>query len=1161
MRRLILPVVAVAVALIAAAPREGASALQPINFIRGTVQGTGFGGIASPTAIEVGPDGRVYVANSNGELYALTLNANKAVIATEQIAVADVLQPTGLQEVFGIAFDPADSSSPPPIYVTNTISGFGGDGQAPPGSFPGRITKISGAGYDTFQDIITGLPVSNSGHESNGLAFGPDGRLYIAQGSTTNAGIAQTGPNLFTREEVPTSGAILVADIKAPGFNGNITYNPPNVYDSSIVKTGGDVSVYASGLRNPYDLAFHSNGRLYNTDNGPNSGYGVASVTCTTQGNAPGPNAPDELNIIVAGAYYGHPNRNRGLAGATRECTYHPGTEASNAEYTAPIGLLPTSSDGIAEYKSGVFGGQMQGDLLYVSWVDGTLHRVELSPDGSAVAADLTLASALPGALDVAIDSDGTIFVAEYNANRITFFRPDESPVSGITVTGIAPSAGPLSGGQSVTITGTNFTSTSDTAVLMGSGGTAQPFTNVVVQNSTTITAVTPPQPIGAKDVRVTNSVGTATLVNGYNYVSGGGTTPPVANAGDDWSGPVAHEIHAHAILDARNSFDPDGFITSWEWREGSTVLSRQEVDAIEFTEGEHLITLTVTDNDNYTDTDTVRIIVTATAENPQPYYCFDVDGDTDVDISDLQLVANAYGTRFGQAGYTRMRDYNADRVINSGDIQGTLDDFTSACPLLDQQIRTATAGMEQYQNVNAAIAAGYGQVTPYVPGQGRHMVKGGVQGTMQQDLVFEPAFPESLLYEPDSSTPGGWRLAGAMYIIPYNLTTVPPDGFAGTEDAWHYHPGLCIWNNGNAVAEDWTLAQCNSVSGVWFEKAGWLAHIWNYHPNPTGRFVEINDDLTLPPTASNDQIAIDAQPASPGVQNTGTGLGTVTVDVVATNVQNLGSFNFDLAYNPSVFSAPTVGTGPSTDRNPNANQAFLDSSGRTFTCTPPDPGAVTAGSQLAARISCTSSGLTAGPDTVGATTLASVTLNVIGNAPSGSALTLQNVNLFMPDGTEISSCNPTSGAAGTCVGATITTQAAADGDGDGCSDAKEGGLNHLLGGDRDSGVSWDFYDVPVPAMIGTTGGFRNGAIAINDTLAIVAYIGTMSSRPTQMNNSGARYGSDINANGVQDGAEYDRTPSTTPGKPWRAGAPDGAVTISDALINLYSLGDNCTGP
>lgn len=295
-----------------------------------------------------------------------SLDANKNVTAVQQITTA-----TQLQEVYGIAFDPNDASSPPPIYVTNTISGFGDMGQAPAGSFPGKITRISGSGYSTITDIITGLPVSNSGHQSDGLTFGPDGRLYIGEGSTTNAGVVNSQSGLFQREEVPTSGAILVADVNAAGFNGNITYSPANTYSTGVTQTAGDVSVFAPGLRNPYDLVWHTNGRLYNTDNGPNVAfppdtYGSASTSCTTDSGADVV-AADELNIIEAGRYYGHPNRNRGTQGQPEQCVYHAGTEASSGNYRAPIGLLPASSDGLAEYGSAAFGGQMQGDLLYVS--------------------------------------------------------------------------------------------------------------------------------------------------------------------------------------------------------------------------------------------------------------------------------------------------------------------------------------------------------------------------------------------------------------------------------------------------------------------------------------------------------------------------------------------------------------------------------------------------------------------------------------------------------------------------------------------------------------------------------------------------------------------------------------------------------------------------
>ena len=135
---------------------------------------------------------------------------------------------------------------------------------------------------------------------------------------------------------------------------------------------------------------FHSNGVFYSTDNGPNSGYGPVNVLHDAERRDA--NALDELNL-VEGNYYGHPNRNRGRTDA-RQCIYHPGTEASNGGYTAPLEAnLPASSDGLAEYTSNMFGGQMQGDLLYVAWVDNELHRVKLSPDGQSVVADTTLAT------------------------------------------------------------------------------------------------------------------------------------------------------------------------------------------------------------------------------------------------------------------------------------------------------------------------------------------------------------------------------------------------------------------------------------------------------------------------------------------------------------------------------------------------------------------------------------------------------------------------------------------------------------------------------------------------------------------------------------------------------------------------------------------------
>ena len=133
------------------------------------------------------------------------------------------------------------------------------------------------------------------------------------------------------------------------------------------------------------------------------------------------------------------------------------------------------------------------------------------------------------------------------------------------------------------------------------------------------------------------------------------------------------------------------------------------------------------------------------------------------------------------------------------------------------------------------------------------------------------------------------------------------------------------------------------------------------------------------------------------------------------------------------------------------------------------------------------------------------------------------------------------------------------DSDGDGCPDAKELGANALAGGQRDPNDVFDFFDVPAPALLPTNmTGTRNKAISLSDVLATLAYVGTNAANPNTANANGAKYGSDLNADAIPDGQEYDRTASTTPGEPWRSGAPNGAVSVADVLVNLAQVGTNC---
>jgi len=86
------------------------------------------------------------------------------------------------------------------------------------------------------------------------------------------------------------------------------------------------------------------------------------------------------------------------------------------------------------------------------------------------------------------------------------------------TLSGISPTSGTTAGGTPVTVSGTGFLA----GATLSLGGTAA--TNVVVSNSTTITATTPAHAAGAVNVVVTNTDSqSGTLTGGYTYSSGTG--------------------------------------------------------------------------------------------------------------------------------------------------------------------------------------------------------------------------------------------------------------------------------------------------------------------------------------------------------------------------------------------------------------------------------------------------------------------------------------------------------------------------------------------------------------------------------------------------------------------------------------------------------------
>ncbi len=137
----------------------------------------------------------------------------------------------------------------------------------------------------------------------------------------------------------------------------------------------------------------------------------------------------------------------------------------------------------------------------------------------------------------------------------------------------------------------------------------------------------------------------------------------------------------------------------------------------------------------------------------------------------------------------------------------------------LQSELKTAAAVIPTVKTAADAMAKGYVQVTPYVPGIGAHYLNISLL-----DGNFDPGKPEMLLYNGNNPTS---ELVGLSYGV---LADQPPEGFTGPNDMWHEHPELCILG-GLVVGPDSTPQRlCDSIGGrkgMTFDKPFFMAHLW----------------------------------------------------------------------------------------------------------------------------------------------------------------------------------------------------------------------------------------------------------------------------------------------------------------------------------------------
>ena len=207
-----------------------------------------------------------------------------------------------------------------------------------------------------------------------------------------------------------------------------------------------------------------------------------------------------------------------GTAGAKAVAVTTAGGTATKANaftYVVPVPTIASVSP-----TSGVTSGGTAITIEGTHFIVGatTVKVGGVAATGVVVASDTSLTAVTPaGTLGLKAVAVTTLGGTATAAGAFTYLA------AAPTIASVSPTSGSALGATKITIVGTNLTGASSVTV----GGKSA--TSVVVVNATTITAMTPSGTVGAQDVAVTTSGGTATAPSAFTYVAAAPTITSVS--------------------------------------------------------------------------------------------------------------------------------------------------------------------------------------------------------------------------------------------------------------------------------------------------------------------------------------------------------------------------------------------------------------------------------------------------------------------------------------------------------------------------------------------------------------------------------------------------------------------------------------------------------
>jgi glucose/arabinose dehydrogenase len=339
---------ALALACIAMRSTGAAAATLPSGFTETPVAT----GLASPTAMQFAPDGRLFVCEQGGRLRVIK---DGALLPTPFLTVT--VNASGERGLLGVAFDPAFAANQfVYVYYTATTP-----------TVHNRISRFTANG-DVVQpgSEVVLLDLDNlssaTNHNGGALAFGPDGKLYAAVGENANGANAQTLANLL--------GKMLRLN-----SDGSIPSDNPFFTTAS----GRNRAIWAMGLRNPFTFAFNPNGpELFINDVGQNTW--------------------EEIDDGRAGANYGWPE--------TEGATGDPRFVSPRYTYNHSGGGCAITGGTFYSPLNARFPADYSGDYFFADYCGGWIRR--LDPNAGNTVTDF--ASGIASPVDLKVSDDGFLY-------------------------------------------------------------------------------------------------------------------------------------------------------------------------------------------------------------------------------------------------------------------------------------------------------------------------------------------------------------------------------------------------------------------------------------------------------------------------------------------------------------------------------------------------------------------------------------------------------------------------------------------------------------------------------------------------------------------------------------------------------------------------------